>query len=511
LSKPPTVCLLTDECVHVVSYDSRGHHAGGGSANQQPCPVPDSLLIEHKPAELAAAIVGAIEDSGARASSVSLVIPLHWCFTQVLAALPKRATPAMLSFKFEEYLPVALEDLTCDFMPIDGGSVLAVAVPTEPMKALLAALSNLNVEVECIAVDAITGRTDGLIDGRNMGTAIVDVRWTRIASGLQDGKHSLVTSFARPSKGKDLRQTISEQLQQRGLTNGALPGHWQILDLDGTTDSAQAQTNQTPKGQHSITNVDLDDNTGAGYLTRAQAVEAIARPVALGKPGVNLRMGALAAGGMWDRPRRLATQCLLCLLALAVVLTAALHLHTRTLRHHLDAIRARQLAVYREVFPNADRLPPGSAMRLTSQRMRLEGLTHTGSSPVLEGVEQGCSPVGLLRDMVAGLPADVRIMLLDATIDARQLTLHGHTTRHRDAELIAEAIGRIEGLTARPPRTTRLKTGGVEFTILATLNNRKPTRAAPETQASARAVSRQGDDSIATDRAELAPGDPDGH
>lgn len=81
---------------------------------------------------------------------------------------------------------------------------------------------------------------------------------------------------------------------------------------------------------------------------------------------------------------------------------------------------------------------------------------------------QRLQSVDAQRSVVDVIPEDIRIMLTNANLDGRQLTLRGQTAEHRDAERIVEAVNRIGGWTANPPRTTRLKTEGVEFSILAT-------------------------------------------
>ena len=140
-----------------------------------------------------------------------------------------------------------------------------------------------------------------------------------------------------------------------------------------------------------------------------------------------------------------------------------MYFHTRALREHLAAVDTARLAVYRQVF-DAKALPPGAALRLASERVRLQGLTQSGATTPVHSE----SPVDVFREFVAALPEDVRVMLLDARLDQRQLTLRGQTAGHRDAERIVEALNRVPGVIARPPRTTRLKTGGVEFSIIAT-------------------------------------------
>jgi hypothetical protein len=156
-------------------------------------------------------------------------------------------------------------------------------------------------------------------------------------------------------------------------------------------------------------------------------------------------------------------------MVLAIGLTAILGVgfryHAVRLERNLETLHAQQLDIYREVF-EVDRLPPGAALRLASERIRVEGLTSKGEESGLAG--ESPSALEALRGVVAALPSDVRIMLTDLRIDEKQIALHAQTGQHRDAERIAEAIGTIEGLQVRPPRTTRLKSGGVEFALIAT-------------------------------------------
>ena len=58
-------------------------------------------------------------------------------------------------------------------------------------------------------------------------------------------------------------------------------------------------------------------------------------------------------------------------------------------------------------------------------------------------------------------------MLDEVRLDEHQVTLRGKTASHRDAERVFEAMGKVSRLQVRPPRTTRLRSGGVEFWIVA--------------------------------------------
>ncbi len=136
------------------------------------------------------------------------------------------------------------------------------------------------------------------------------------------------------------------------------------------------------------------------------------------------------------------------------------------INQRLQALNDARQAIYAQAF-GTKKAPVGAAARVASKRIQLVGLTQSGRNEN-DGQELSDMPaLDALRDVVAALPEDVRIKLLKTRIETRQLTLRGQTARHRDAERIAEAVGSVQGLTSRPPRTSRLKSGGVEFSIVA--------------------------------------------
>jgi hypothetical protein len=200
----------------------------------------------------------------------------------------------------------------------------------------------------------------------------------------------------------------------------------------------------------------LATDNGAGF---PKALEHLAA-VAGGAPLLDLRTGALARSRCTET-RRLARHCVAAALALALASAVAIHVQRHRLEQAIARVDAQRLQIYRGVFPDAERLPPGAALRLASERIRLEALTR----PSQRGAEEGLAPLAGLREFVATLPQETRILLLEARLDARQWSLRGQTVEHRDAERIAEALGKVRGIRAHSPRTTRHSSGGVEFTV----------------------------------------------
>ncbi len=441
-----TVCIISDERVDALALDvrgrtitllSHGHVAHGG---------PDSILTEYDSDELADAVTTALRSIDTPADSLTLVIPMQWCFVHRLTPNGKRPTNEALSYELEPSLPIGLEALTCVFVRNSDSSILAIAVPTRPMTELLACLEDRDVTVERLLVDAPLLQADGR-DKAQANRIIRDHRWTRglLAANTQSGG-VIVTPTTKP-KATASGSTEGEGNDDRNGKTGAI-----TLDLTKTTHgglpSPTAGNGRSP--------------------AKPQAEGAILKLATLAvrsDPSHDLRTGELAAGGRWDRAVKLTTHCLAVAILLLAVVSAGLHLKTRTVRANIATVQAAQLQTYAGVIAT-EQLPPGAALRLASERVRWQGLTRgeksahsTSSSPK--------EPFTVLREFVAALPGDLRILLNEARIEGGQFVLRGATVSHRDAERISEVLGTVEGVTPRPPRTSRLASGGVEFSITA--------------------------------------------
>ena len=230
--------------------------------------------------------------------------------------------------------------------------------------------------------------------------------------------------------------------------------HWRILNLT-SAQSEDARPDET-----------CDEKSESHCVPLKPAVEAIARGAASRPLALDLRTAELTATSRWDSVPRLAQDCLVGALALVVFLTVAMALQTRSTHEYTQMVDGARLEVYRDLL-GGDRLPRGAAMRLASERIRLEGLTRHHEQP--DGGTSGppVAPLDTFRNIVDRLPEDVRVMLIDVRLDHKQITLRGQTARHRDAERIVEAMNTIPGVNASPPRTSRLAGGGVEFSIIA--------------------------------------------
>lgn len=373
-----------------------------------------------------------------------LVVPSTWCYHRHLEVPGRRLTPAAAGYALEEHLPVALEELTCGFGKAIDGTALSVAMRTKPVAALLEGLLSFGVSVEWIVPDALVAVEATGQRQRPSGVAVLaDKRWSLVQRSA-DGRVSLLRHGLGDSRP-----------ESNGLAAamGDSETSWTVFGL--------RHHKEGESRPH------LDDSIEV--LEGAAAVEALhQRAAAAGRSVPDLCRGAL---GRWDAAGQLSrhlARVLALVTVLLCVFAVGLWLRASDLRQANHALRQRQVEVYRSVLPEAT-MAPNPALRLASERIRLERLTRTSGlsqdEPQLS--QDRYCVLEDLREFVAGLPEDGRILLLDWNAERSQLSLRGRTTHHRDAERIAECVGRLPGWECRPPRTSRLDAGGVEFTVRA--------------------------------------------
>jgi len=436
VSKPVTICVLTDERIHALIVDARQRAPRVIDHTSVAHSVPDSILTHHDPAELASGIAAAVGASEAVRRAITLIVPLQWCFAQVWDHCGK-ARRQQLLFELEAFLPMPVEEVTCDTLRLDGDRVLGLGIATEPTAALMRALGERGIDVEHLLVDAMSLPQTG----EAVAQAIVDKRWTRVA--MRDGRTAVIATPAEPHA-----ELIHQALRERAVLNGEPLEQLKMLDVTQPPSDAGGTGSPDQK---------------SGTLAH-DAVASLALAAAHSKRRIDLRTGALAGSASRLGITRLAHHCLMLLIICLTIATAGAHLHRRALHTHAAAIDQARLDTYRTVLA-ADELPAGAALRLASERIRLEVLTHSGADSETLRLSEG--PLETLRQIVAELPEDVRIMLDEMRLDEQQVTLRGKTASHRDAERIAESMGNVPRLQVRPPRTTRLESGGVEFWIVA--------------------------------------------
>jgi hypothetical protein len=381
------------------------------------------------PEDLAEIVVSTATAIPISASTVTLVLPSSWCYVHRCSVPQRRPTHDALMFAFEEFVPVDAEQLTCDFVRTAAGDYLGIAVDTARVRPLVEALAARHLRTEHITLNALwhaspaeTTATVLWCDDQHVALlertaqGLKDLRVVRLADGLAD--EGWCTHARSHVDGTDLASAIVT-----GCTSTA-----RLTSL--------AETLGVPVADQRAANV----APGQGPCLLDLARGALASPTQRGR-----------TAKVW---RRSAAVTLVALLALAV----GLHLERARLQRELTCVGAWEQQIFRELFPQ-EPIPTGVALRLTSERRRLEGLTLSEKRPSLPSADA----IETLRALVTAIPADLRLDLQELRIEAGDVSLRGRIRDHRQAEQMAAAVGRSANLVCAAPRTNRLSDGGVQF------------------------------------------------
>jgi type II secretory pathway component PulL len=436
----------------------RGRWAING-VHRVPCNLAPGPADDGSEADLAGAVLEATRDAGAVRMPADVIVPSTWCFVRRLDWPDQRFRETTAAYQLEEFIPVTLEEVTCAFARDRSRRVWAVATPTNRLKHLLEQLETAQVPVEHVRVDLFAALAE--MDSSKSGPT-----WLI----LSDARRAALAFRKEPLQLPDAVRTVYlPQSPADGCPERQIALTEAVTGLQAVARvTCDLQADLQPDGPESAGNALTRDVPCAvadtdGSLHLADLLLSTARH----PEQLDLRTGPLAAPNRFDAVLRRASRCALLLALLLVALIADAHWQRADCRRLLADVRQQQSRLYQEMLPNRP-VPLGPAMRLASERKRLEALTkpaRPSPNPTDERTALRLELLEDLRDFVARLPGDVRIRLLELTLDAEQLTLRGQTADHRDAERIAEAVSTVEEFSVRPPRTSRLKSGAVEFAI----------------------------------------------
>lgn len=445
--------------------------------------VPEPAGADDEDAERGAArAVGAgLREMGYGGEPLVLALPSHWCLCAPVdtARLPAKQRHRALTYRLEEKLPFAAEDVVADFVDgpaVDGedrqNAVLGVCVQKRPLATLVDALESNGIAIGAICPAALL--------------ALQHLAESPGSSELVDGAHAIVWQSAN-----------GDQLELFIRRAGRLCG-WYILpnepkDLLLHLTVTLCDRERGDEARHPIVAIQLgpDATSLLGRQPALSVVESeapspavaatsMASAVIAGRsaPWVDLRREDLAQRDPLRQVRRpvrfalvAAALCLLC--AGGGMLWRATR-YDRAARRDLDA----EEAMFRQVFPGGA-LPLDVRSRLASEERSLRGSNgDAASAPPSQATE-----LLTLRELMIHLPADgdLRYRLLEIRLDEERFTLEGQAPRHGDADSIATALRQGGAFTVEPPRTEQMAstaaasaaasdsapsgTAGVAFTI----------------------------------------------
>lgn len=362
---------------------------------------------------------------------VSLLLPASWCYVHALQVPQRRPSPAVLEFALEEYLPLEIEKLECCFVPAQGGNWIGVAIEHERIRPIVDAL-DAACEIIRIGISGTRqpaeSRQSGcriwcdhehVVISRSVGGQYESIRVVRLIRGLDESEwHACVAD--------ELRGVLETQPDRIELA-GPVAGEW-LAALRAEF----CPTAEVVSPEEALTSID---------------------------PRIELANGQLAPVGRAVAQLRSLRRCA-CVAAVALLAIAVgLGLQIRQAQNRTDEVAAWERAMYASIFPG-EPVPAGVALRIASEQRRLEQLTRSQGDEVA-----GLDALALLRTVVSGLPAEVRIDLQELRLEDADVSLRGRTRDHAHAELVAGAFKKLSGWQIDPPRTDRQSDGTVQFFV----------------------------------------------
>jgi type II secretory pathway component PulL len=352
-----------------------------------------------------------------------------------------------MAFALEEFLPLAVEQIACDFLVFEGDA-LGVAVEVATLGPLLSALEQMGLQVASITPGVLLFLQHQMKqDKRQVAETVI----------CQDG--SVVDLFefknGRPRLWRtfrDEREALTRELKilLRGAEHSAA-GSLLVLGLSEPMLKVACQA----WGEGAVV---VEQSSMASVMLKA------AENVLSGaeRPWIELRRGSL---GQYDPYRPIRGRLKLCGFAAAcllVLLSAAAWIRADKYSAAADGFQQEQEDVFRRVFPGKS-VPVGVRMRLMSEYQKLAATkVQSEDAPRLESV------IALLHDALAALPETVRYRLLEINLESGQVHLEGELRRHGDADLLAAGL-RGGGFRVVAPRTEQQSDKGVTVTIAASV------------------------------------------
>lgn len=409
-----------------------------------------------------------LDNLGYRGQSVMLAIPSRWCLAALIdtAGLPRKARRQAMIYRLEEKLPLAAESFTADFIEHDNDRALGVAVDTQRLHPFIDALEERGIAVEAVCPDALLAFQGSEHPQPEcyflLGNEDDEIDVFHLRQGAINQWH-LIHTQARYSPLLFRSERVTNQANEDPTESTVVTVNCAI---DLSSPIARALSAE------SLNIVNQDD------LSRRELATQAAECLLTGEktPLINLRIDEL---DQTDRLRRIQTP-LAAALVMGIVLlgslSAVLFARAQSYGRHAAEMHLQVEAFFSEVLPD-ERIPLGIRRRLETRLRELDRFRGTGND---DSASPGFSPppgIRLLHDVMAGLPAEVRLTLLELRIDGDEFILHGQARSHSEADQIAAALrtpasgsaslsGGRGGLFVSEPRSQMLKDGrGVGFTL----------------------------------------------
>ena len=394
-----------------------------------------------------------------RGITCRLVIPASWCLMHRVVLPMKRWNDQAALFEFEQYVPVDLEKLTCAVRRTGRQTALVAGVFTEALHAFLDELENNHICVDLVMVDALllSQNRDIRSGMKERGFLLIDRE--RITIVLPSDRQCDV----EPCRTLGLPSDQPTGFVQNRVLNTVLMLHkpcveWHLLPLSTRDDLAE------------ITGA-IESEVGRVRVHSEQSALAwILDAATIAENAIDLRRGELASARRWAPIHRRILGCAVAAATFLLILAIRLCIDNLSYAAAANELRPLRNQIYQTVFPDADP-SPAAALRLRSERIKLEALTDRGDVKARDLSSSALDTFELLHKVMAHIPVDLKVHVNDIVLDDQGIRLAGQTTGHGAAGDLVRQLNKAPGLTVDPPRTKLRKDGTVDFRVRAVGDN----------------------------------------
>jgi hypothetical protein len=402
-----------------------------------------SLPVESSPIETAQMIGAALMELGYGEQLVLLTLDSQACLSASFemddAALSHHRDG--LLYEFEEYLPLAAEQLTADFI-VHERRVLGVAVELGTTRPLVEALEKQGILLQSIVPAGLLAQQ--LIANERSNAPSHLVIWN-------SGHHAELCFF---SQGHAAAWVVVP-LELEAVVQAA---KWQSL-VHGRKLAVAACDLPAEIYEQLAMLPELDVSPAESRDWAVAAVE-MAGQILTGAevPWIDLRRGQLAGQNPYLPIQTALRFAIGATILLLITFSASLLLRAAHYETLARECQSEQTQLFQKSFPG-QALPVGIRSRLESEHAKLAGLTGEGGK-----VPERPSALLLLQDVLQRLPKDVRFRLWGLKIEGNIVSLDGEVRTHGDTERLATAL-RAVPLEVVPPRSEQLTNGSVALRL----------------------------------------------
>jgi Tfp pilus assembly protein PilN len=383
----------------------------------------------------------------------------------------------VLPFELEPTVPYPIDEMVVDFIDLqsagqgDRSEIIAVAVPRSDLNPYIETLAEFKIEPEmvtvgglpaamCLANQADPGE-DRLILEIGQGSSSLFI--------VSGGRLQLIRSFTTPG-GDDKRAGVLGAFVQRTLaayyeisqtdfhpldlvvTGAGLNGIAKDNDVSKAVDMPVNRLNFAER-----LNIPIDgDNSKSWNPALMDNALALALMAIDGIRGLNFHKGRFAARKIFAKHKQNWIKTGILAAAVLALLLFNTISETVTLNRKLDRIDQQITAIYKETFPNVNRIVDAHReMQVKVQETRKSAMTQSVEGP-------GVRSIDVLNRISQNIPDSIKVDVTRMVISPETVLISGNTDDFKSVDDIKGNLEKIELFKKVTINSTNLDRSGKE-------------------------------------------------